>query len=141
MRYVKRGLLAAFVVALPLALASGYRAIVQVYDLTITPVSILAPGDTIRTKVVTSGRAFVDVTLELRQGTTAVILGTARVPGNWDLTLDPRSRHDSLRVVLTPAMLQPFIAGPATLRATALGRSQWLRVPPPTVREMAITIR
>jgi hypothetical protein len=132
---------AVFVVALPLALFSGYRAIVQVYDLTIVPLSILAPGDTIKTKVTTSGRAFVDVTLDLRQGTMVDTLGAIRVPGNWDLTLDPRPHPDSLLVVVTPAMLERFATGPATLRATAVGRAQWLRVPPPTVRDMAIRIR
>jgi hypothetical protein len=32
-----------------------------------------------------------------------------------------------------------LVAG-APLRATALGRSQWLRVPPPTIREVPVTI-
>jgi len=37
-------------------------------------------------------------------------------------------------------MLAGFDAGAATLRASAVGRPQWLRVPPPTIRERSVTI-
>ena len=46
----------------------------------------------------------------------------------------------SLSVTLTPAMLSEFDPGPATLRASAVGRPQWLRVPPPSIREQAVSI-
>jgi hypothetical protein len=38
-------------------------------------------------------------------------------------------------------MLARFEPGTATLRATAVGRPQWLRVPPPTVREQPVIIQ
>ena len=41
---------------------------------------------------------------------------------------------------LTPTMLDGFEPGTAMLRATAVGRSQWLRIPPPTVREQPVRI-
>jgi hypothetical protein len=44
-------------------------------------------------------------------------------------------------VVLAPEQLARFLSGPATVRATATGRRQWLRLPPPTVREAAVDIR
>ena len=43
-------------------------------------------------------------------------------------------------VEIEPQMLAEFDPGPAVLRASAVGRPQWLRVPPPTIREMAVTI-
>jgi hypothetical protein len=37
-------------------------------------------------------------------------------------------------------MLSDFEPGAATLRASAVGRPQWLRVPPPTIREQSVSI-
>jgi hypothetical protein len=41
---------------------------------------------------------------------------------------------------LTPALLASFAPGPAELRAVAVGRSQWLRVPPPTVAAVTVVL-
>ena len=46
-----------------------------------------------------------------------------------------------MAVVVTPELLGRFEPGAALVRATAHGRSQWLRTPPPEVREVAIEIR
>ena len=43
-------------------------------------------------------------------------------------------------MIATAALLERFRPGPATLRATGLGSSQWLRVPPPEVRERYVEI-
>jgi hypothetical protein len=53
---------------------------------------------------------------------------------------DPRPKYGSVVVTLTPAMLSDFEPGTATLRASAVGRPQWLRVPPPTIREQSVSI-
>jgi hypothetical protein len=80
------------------------------------------------------------VRLELVQGARAETLGTLTTRGNRDGALDPRPRHATLTVTLTPATVRRFAAGPAVLRAVATGASQWLRTPPPTVREARVTL-
>jgi hypothetical protein len=64
-----------------------------------------------------------------------------QVPKNRDAATDPRPRRDSLAVVLTPELLEGFRVGPVLVRAVARGRPQWLREPPPTVREAALKIQ
>ena len=125
-----------------LASISGYRAIVQVraLELRVGDGGALRAGSVVRAAVVSSARATVDVTVELLQGARAETLGVRRVPANDDPALDPRSRRDSLRVVLTAELLGRFRPGPAVVRATGRGRSQWLRVPPPEVREVRVEI-
>jgi hypothetical protein len=68
-------------------------------------------------------------------------LAVQQVRGNDWASFDPRPRRASQRVLLTPEQLARFPDGPATVRATATGRPQWLRLPPPTVREAAVEIR
>ena len=125
----------------PLAAFSGFRAIVQVYDLEIHVTSpALVPGTVVQADVVTSGRAHADVVLELRQRSTVDTIGGVFVSGNRDGAFDPRARRASLRVILTREQLAHLMPGPATLRAVAVGRHQWMRLPPPTVRELSTTI-
>ena len=123
-----------------LALWSGYRAWVQVFDLQLVTPPSLATGVTVRADALISARTHVLVWLELRQGTRVDTLSALTIPGNWDGGYDPRPRRGSLRVFLGPHALDAFAPGPAQLRATALGRSQWLRTPPPTVRETTVII-
>ena len=124
-----------------LAGLSGYRAWVQVKDLHLdASASVLLEGVTLRTSVVTSGRTLVDVRLEMIQGQHAETLGMFQVGKNGDAALDPRSQRADFTLVLTPPLLGRFMAGSAVLRATARGRPQWLREPPPTIREVAVTI-
>ena len=47
----------------------------------------------------------------------------------------------AMAVVLTPELLGRFEAGAALLRATARGRPQWLREPPPEAREIAVELQ
>ncbi|HEU0077237.1 MAG TPA: hypothetical protein VFQ76_06285 [Longimicrobiaceae bacterium] len=132
------------VLAVPLAVAtlSGWRAWVQVRSLELHAAApVLRGGSRLQARVVTSGRTFVDLRLELVQGTHAETLAVRQVPKNRDAATDPRSRRDSLAVVLAPELLERFREGPVLVRAVARGRPQWLREPPPTVRELALEIR
>lgn len=123
------------------ALASGYRAYFQVRGLELrVDAPVLRAGSVVETEMVSSGRTHVDVRVELIQGTHAETLAAQTVPGNEWGSIDPRARHGLQRVVLTPEVLSRFQAGAAVLRATATGRPQWLRLPPPTVRETAVEI-
>ena len=126
---------------LPLAAFSGFRALVQVYDLDIRlTTTVLRPGAVVRAEVLTSGRAHADLVLELRQSTAVDTIGSLFVPGNDDGALDPRPRRGSLRVLLTQDHLARLTAGSVTVRATATGRHQWMRLPPPTISERRATI-
>jgi hypothetical protein len=123
------------------ALWSGYRAVVQVFRLELAPPGgVVRVGSALRADVVTSGRARATVRLELVQGTRAETLGTLVVRGNRDGALDPRPRRATLAVTLDPATAGRLAAGPAVLRAVATGTSQWLRTPPPTVREVPVIL-
>jgi hypothetical protein len=62
------------------------------------------------------------------------------IRGRRNASYDPRTIHAASHVQLTSPQLAPFQSGAATLRATANGRSQWLRVPPPVVTERAVRI-
>jgi len=122
-----------------LASFSGYRAIVQVYRVELTPhTATLRPGSTITVAVATSGRATVDAALALIQPTHVETLAVLRVPGHTNASYDPRTIHATRDVTLTSDQLAHFRPGHATLRVTANGRSQWLHVPPPVIRERAI---
>lgn len=139
---MKKVLLALLALCLVTALASGYRAYFQVLSLELHLTdAVLRGGSVVRTAVVTSGRTHVDVRLELIQGDLSETLAVRRVPGNAWASFDPRPQRASHEVVLTPELLARFRTGAARLRATATGRPQWMRLPPPTVRETAVDIQ
>ena len=134
-------LIALVVVHVPLALWSGYRAVVQVQKLELNATSsVLGDGSTIHVGVVSSGRATVDVLLEMIQGVRAETLGVQRVPAGSSPAYDPRFRRGEMSVVVTPDLLARFTPGSARVRATAHGRPQWMRTPPPEVREVTVQI-
>jgi len=139
-RILKRAILAFLAVHVTLASVSGYRAIVQVYRVEIRAPTALRPGGAVGASITTSGRTRASLELELVQGPVVRSLGVRTLPGNWDGVYDPFPRHDSLAATLGPATLTGFHAGPAVLRATGRGSSQWLRTPPPVVREMKVEI-
>lgn len=139
---LKRAILAFLAVNLVIAMLSGYRAYFQVRSLELSlPERTLHSGSTIEASVVTSGRTFVDVQLEIIQGGHSEPLAAGQVPKNNFASYDPRTQRAALRVALTPELLARFEDGPARVRATATGRAQWLRVPPPEVREIIVEIR
>jgi hypothetical protein len=120
---------------------SSYRAWVQVHSLDLlVPHRELRPGDTIRVNTVSWARTWVDVELLLVQGVRADTLATHRIPKNHNASIDPRWRRDSIIVVLSRPQLAGYDRGPATLRARAIGGPQWLRTPPPLLRESAVQL-
>jgi hypothetical protein len=139
---LKKATLVLLALGLVTALASGYRAYFQVYSLELrVDGPVLRGGSVIRTDAVASGRTTVSVRVELIQGARSETLAVHLVPGNDWASFDPRPRRASQTVALTPELLARFGAGAATLRATATGRPQWTRLPPPLVREAAVEIR
>jgi hypothetical protein len=140
LRLLRRGSAVVLGVTAVSAMASGVRAWWQVYDLELHAPHAVAAGTRLRADAVSSGRTYTTVVIELAQGDRVDTLATLIDPGNGDGALDPRPRRLSLRTTITEATLAHFAPGPARLRATALGRSQWLRVPPPTVREADVLI-
>lgn len=139
---LKKAALVLFALCLVTALASGYRAYFQVYSLELrVDEPVLRGGSVIRTEVVGSGRTLVSVRLELTQGGHSETLAVQHVPDNDWAALDPRPQRASQTIALTPEFLSRFTEGAATLRATATGRPQWTRLPPPLVREAAVELR
>ena len=122
-------------------LFSSYRAWVQIRSLDlIVPREELRYGDTVRVNTVSWARTWVDVDLVLIQGARADTLATHEIPKNHNASIDPRWRRDSIIVVLTPSLLTGYNKGAATIRAHAIGGPQWLRTPPPLVRESRVQL-
>ena len=122
-------------------LFASYRAWVQIRSLDlIVPRKELRIGDTIRVNTVSWARTWVDVDLVLVQGTRVDTLAAHQIPKNHDASIDPRWRRDSIIVVMTPLSLAGYNSGDATLRARAIGGPQWLRTPPPLVRESLVSL-
>jgi hypothetical protein len=124
-----------------LASFSGYRAIVQVYSLDLRASGpTLRPGSTVTFDVASSGRVWVHVDVELRQGQRAETLAVHWIPTHTTPSYDPRTIRGHVELTLTPEQLARLEPGPAVVRATAHGRSQWLRTPPPVVRELGVNV-
>jgi hypothetical protein len=124
-----------------LATFSGYRAIWQIYRLELRVADpVLRPGTSVGFAVVSSGRVEADASLELIQGPVAETLAVRLLPRNGNASYDPRPQRASASVVLTATHLAAFKPGAALVRATANGGMQWLRTPPPTVREQRVEI-
>ena len=138
LRWIILPLLAVHVV---LAAFSGYRAIWQIYrlDLRVSD-AVLRPGATLGFDLVSSGRVEADAQLEIIQGSVAETLAVKFLPRNGNASYDPRPQRGSASVVLTQAHLARFAPGPAVVRATAFGSMQWLRTPPPKIRERRVEI-
>jgi hypothetical protein len=140
--FLKRLFLIVLVVYVVSGLESGYRAFYQVHRLEIHSAnSILRSGSVVETKVVSYARTTVTVEVELIQGQTSEMLAVHSLPGNYFAALDPRWKQAVQTITVTPENLVRFQNGSAILRATATGRHQWMRLPPPLVREMAVEIQ
>lgn len=140
--WAHRGLGLFIAAFLLLGAIGSYRAWVQVYRVGVQVRDpVLGPAGTVQVRVVTSGRTFVDVRLELLQSGQAELLARHEIPKNDDAAFDFRSQRYLLALTLQPALWTRFHSGPAILRATATGRPQWLRTPPPTVSEYTVTLR
>jgi len=141
MRVLRWIILPLVVVHVILATFSGYRAIWQIRRLDLrTDGATLRPGSTVGFELVSWGRAEADGQLELIQGAAAETLATTFLPRNHLAVYDSRPQRGAASVVLTPALLARFTPGPAILRATGYGSMQWLRTPPPTIREQRVEL-
>jgi len=124
-----------------LASISGYRAIVQIYRADIVaPSTQLHAGSQVGFTYTSSARVWSDAELELIQGSVTRSLARDSLPPNVNPSYDPRPRHSSKVVALTESDLRGFTPGSARLRLTAYGNMQWLRTPPPVVRELPVSI-
>ena len=138
--WLKRFFTLVVVVLLVIGMVSSYRAYVQVRSLELTAPGSLSDGSVVKTSVVSSGRTMVDVEVDLIQGEHSERLFVLHVPGNELGFFDPRTQHGSEAVTLTREMLSGFQSGSARLRSVATGRPQWMRLPPPTVREIEVLL-
>ena len=122
-------------------LFSSYRAWVQIRSLDlIVPSRELRIGDTVRVNTVSWARTWVDVDLVLMQGNRVDTLAIHEIAKNHNASIDPRWRRDSIIVVLTAPVLERYNPGTATFRAHAIGGPQWLRTPPPLIRESQVQL-
>ena len=126
---------------LAIGLTAGYRAYHQIKSVDLEAPTTLRAGTSIKAVVVSYGRTFVDVQLELIQGQQTELLYTHRIPNNKWAFLDPSTLQVSITTMLTEAVTQKFQPGPATLRATATGLPQLGHVPPPMVSELVVEIQ
>ena len=139
---LKRAMLAVVALCFVTASASGYRAYYQVRSLELKlDETTLHEGSLIRIDVSGSGRTSIDVRVELIQGARSETLSVQSMRGNEWASFDPRPRNASQSTPVTREHLAGFLNGPAKVRATATGRPQWMRLPPPTVREADVVIR
>jgi len=125
---------------LVIATISGFRAIVQIYSVTIAVPATLRPGASISTVVRSSGRTFGSVTLELAQNGRVDTLARAELAENRNPIFDPRPQTGTLAVSPDAHALAQFQNGPAQVRSIARGRSQFLRVPQPKTATATVEI-
>jgi hypothetical protein len=126
---------------LVIGLIAGYRMWYQVRSLEVhAGDAILRPGSTIETNLGSYARTPIEVRLELVQGAHAETFALLHVPDNDWAFLDPRPRQASQTNVISADVLGRFQKGRALVRATALGRPQLSRTPPPVVREVKVEI-
>lgn len=139
--WLKRGIVAVFAALLVIGGLSAHRAYFQVRSLEVKAPPLLIDGSVVEVAVVCSGRNRVGVEAELIQGEHSEALLNFRVPGNNLAFFDPRAQHATQTAVLNTETLNRFQPGAAVLRVVATGRPQWGRTPPPTIRELAVTIQ
>jgi hypothetical protein len=138
--WLKRGMTATIVALLVIGAVSSHRAYFQVRSLEVKTPSQLKDGSRVEVATVCSGRNMVDVVAMLVQGQYSEVLFNFRVPGNDLAFFDPRAQRLTYIATLNDQTLKNFEPGPARLRVVATGRPEWGRLPPPTVRELDVTI-
>ena len=139
--WMKRVFVAVVVALLAIGMVASHRAYFQVRALELSAPHALSAGAVVNASVVGSGRNQVDVDVDLIQGPHSERLLHLHLSGNELAFFDPRPKYGSESVVLTSEMLSKFQPGAARLRSVAIGRPQWGRLPPPTVREMEVEIQ
>lgn len=139
--WMKRFFVAVIVAFLSIGMVSAHRAYYQVRCLDLKAPRELTTGSVVEAAVVGSGRNRIRVEVELVQGQYSELLFVVKVPGNNLAFFDPRAQHATQSVALERERLLRFKPGAARLRAVATGRPQWGRTPPPTVREIEVTLQ
>lgn len=120
---------------------SANRAWWQVRDL-----HVQAPSGAVRAgwrpliSVVTSGRKEVTVLVLLRQGVRTDTIAMHRIGGHKDGFWNPLFISQTFAPRVSRIQAGRFTEGPATLRVEAHGYPQWLRTPPPVIREILVRI-
>jgi hypothetical protein len=140
-RVAQRVLIIVALIYVALGIWSAYSAWVQVRKLDVIVASPnLRPGMPAIVQVVSSGRTFVTVRLELVQAAHSETLAEMRIaPNHWSV-LDPRARPATMTPAFTADFLAHFQPGPALLRAIGTGGPQWLRTPPPVIKEIPVVV-
>ena len=141
MRLFQRLLLLPLLPLVTLGPIAAHRAYYQVRALELDVPRRLTPGSSIQAMAVSSGRVAVRVVVELVQGDHSETLAESRVPANRWRLWDPRSVDYSLSLIVSGERLTRFTSGAAIVRAVGHGAPQWLRVPPPVVREVQVTLQ
>ena len=139
--WVKRWMKFMIIALLVIGAVSAHRAYFQVRSLDLKAPQLLQDGSFIEVVAVGSGRAQIDVVGTLIQGDYSETLFNFRVPGNNLAFFDPRPQHVSYLLRLNTETLRRFRPGAVRLRVVATGRPQWGRLPPPTARELNLTIQ
>ena len=139
--WMKRLFVAVVVALLAIGAMSAHRAYFQVRSLDLSAPRELTAGSVVEAVVVASGRNRIRVDVELIQGQYSETLFVVDVPGNNLAFFDPRAQHATQSVALDRERLLRFHPGAARLRAVATGRPQWGRTPPPTIREIEVTLQ
>jgi hypothetical protein len=138
--WMKRGMIAMIAALLVIGAVSSHRAYFQVRSLEVKAPPQLTDGSLVEVATVCSGRNMVDVEGKLIQGDHSEMLFNFRVPGNELAFFDPRAQRLTYIAILNRGNLLNFGPGAARLRVVATGRPEWGRLPPPTVRELDVTI-
>ena len=139
--FLKRVCVVVVGVYLVIGMIALYRAVTQIHSLEIQSDGIVRSGSAITATVVSYARTPIDVRIELVQDAHSEIVAVQRVQKNDWALLDPRTREATQTAVLTDDLLKKFAGGHAVVRATAVGRAQFGRLPPPMVREVAVNIQ
>jgi hypothetical protein len=138
---LRRVIIGVAIVHFSLAAVSGYRAVVQVYGVSIDAAPVISAGSQVVGRVSTAGRTHVDARIDLVQGSVVEKIGSVLIPSNDSFFYDPRPKRVELSAVVPSDLFTRFKPGKATLRIEAVGRMQWLYLPPPKIQEVAVTLR
>ena len=139
--WLKRSFMFVIVAFLMIGAVSAHRAYFQLRSLELNAPRELFVGSVVNASAVGSGRNKIDVDVDLIQGAHSERLLHLHLSGNELAFFDPRPKYGSSSVVLTSEILSKFQPGAARLRAVGIGRPQWGRIPPPTMREMEVEIK
>jgi len=138
---LRRACIAAAIVHFSLAAVSGYRAVVQVYSVSLDAPAFAGAGTSVSADVVASGRIMQDARIELIQGSKVEVLVRQRIPSHDHWFYDPRPLRATVETVMPSDILARFQQGRAKIQIIVEGRMQWLYLPPPKVATVAIELR